>query len=210
MNLTARRPWILAALALPLVGCAHQVHTSPDSARGDVVTLLPDADTGVTGRAIVSNSRGTVELARPRATVVVRANQAPVLVNAINDADVSALDTLFATLPPPPQHFTLNFEFDSDELTKPSRDLLVEVQLAVQHRPLPEVMIIGHTDTVGSAAGNITLGRRRANMIRALLVSIGLDPKLIEVVSHGESDLLIHTADGVAEPRNRRVEITVR
>jgi outer membrane protein OmpA-like peptidoglycan-associated protein len=47
-------------------------------------------------------------------------------------------------------------------------------------------------------------------MVRALLVRAGLDAALIEVGSHGESDLLIQTADSTPEPRNRRVEIAVR
>jgi outer membrane protein OmpA-like peptidoglycan-associated protein len=47
-------------------------------------------------------------------------------------------------------------------------------------------------------------------MIRKQLIDIGLDPTLIEIVSHGEADLLVPTADDVPEPRNRRVEITVR
>ena len=38
----------------------------------------------------------------------------------------------------------------------------------------------------------------------------GLDASAVEVISHGESDLLVRTADEVAEPRNRRVEIAGR
>ena len=38
----------------------------------------------------------------------------------------------------------------------------------------------------------------------------GLDPAFIELISHGEEELLVPTADEVAEPRNRRVEIAVR
>jgi outer membrane protein OmpA-like peptidoglycan-associated protein len=37
-----------------------------------------------------------------------------------------------------------------------------------------------------------------------------VDASLIDVSSHGEMDLRIPTADDVLEPRNRRVEITVR
>jgi len=43
-----------------------------------------------------------------------------------------------------------------------------------------------------------------------MLIEVGLDASLIETTSHGEADLLVPTADNVAEPRNRRVEITVR
>jgi outer membrane protein OmpA-like peptidoglycan-associated protein len=47
-------------------------------------------------------------------------------------------------------------------------------------------------------------------MIQNLLVNEGLDASLIEVTSLGESDPLVRTADEVLEPRNRRVEISVR
>jgi len=47
-------------------------------------------------------------------------------------------------------------------------------------------------------------------MVRALLVAAGLDAALIDVTSHGESELQVQTADGTLEPRNRRVEISVR
>jgi outer membrane protein OmpA-like peptidoglycan-associated protein len=72
------------------------------------------------------------------------------------------------------------------------------------------VAVIGHTDTTGSAAGNFALGLKRAQMIQNLLVNEGLDASLIEVTSLGESDPLVRTADEVLEPRNRRVEISVR
>jgi OOP family OmpA-OmpF porin len=75
---------------------------------------------------------------------------------------------------------------------------------------VPEVEVIGHTDTIGSKVNNVALGLRRAELIRRLLIDIGLGESLMKVTSHGEADLLVRTADGVAEPRNRRVEITVR
>ena len=42
------------------------------------------------------------------------------------------------------------------------------------------------------------------------MLKVGLDAKLIEIESHGERDLLRKTPDNTAEPRNRRVEITIR
>jgi outer membrane protein OmpA-like peptidoglycan-associated protein len=72
------------------------------------------------------------------------------------------------------------------------------------------VVVRGHTDTTGSAAQNVALGLKRAHTVRSLLVNTGIDPSSIEVVSHGESELLVRTADDVFEARNRRVEITLR
>jgi outer membrane protein OmpA-like peptidoglycan-associated protein len=46
--------------------------------------------------------------------------------------------------------------------------------------------------------------------VRAILVDAGLSRSAVSVTSHGEAELLVRTADGVSEPRNRRVEITVR
>jgi outer membrane protein OmpA-like peptidoglycan-associated protein len=47
-------------------------------------------------------------------------------------------------------------------------------------------------------------------MVRGLLVDAGLDAAVIDIASHGESELQVQTADGTREPRNRRVEISVR
>jgi outer membrane protein OmpA-like peptidoglycan-associated protein len=75
---------------------------------------------------------------------------------------------------------------------------------------VPEVVVVGHTDTTGTPAGNFDLGMKRGITVRALLVQAGLDPSAVEVTSHGEAVLLVKTADETYEPRNRRVEITIR
>jgi outer membrane protein OmpA-like peptidoglycan-associated protein len=75
---------------------------------------------------------------------------------------------------------------------------------------VPDLTVVGHTDTTGSAEANIELGRSRATLIRDRLVAAGLDGRLISVVSHGEADLLVPTPDETAEPKNRRVEVSVR
>jgi outer membrane protein OmpA-like peptidoglycan-associated protein len=80
----------------------------------------------------------------------------------------------------------------------------------VRERSIPEVLVVGHTDTMGAPKANIELGLNRATMVRTLLVQAGLDPSTVEITSHGETDLLVKTSDEIPEPRNRRVEISVR
>jgi outer membrane protein OmpA-like peptidoglycan-associated protein len=63
---------------------------------------------------------------------------------------------------------------------------------------------------MGDRRSNVALGLKRAQAVRAILVKAGLPPSLVDVTSHGEGDLLIKTRDNTPEPRNRRVEITVR
>jgi outer membrane protein OmpA-like peptidoglycan-associated protein len=69
---------------------------------------------------------------------------------------------------------------------------------------------VGHTDTEGTRKMNQQLGMERAMEIKKLLVAQGIDPRIIEVTSHGEGNPLIKTPDDVPEPRNRRVEVILR
>ena len=115
-----------------------------------------------------------------------------------------------AALPPAPQHFTLYFKFDADALTDESSGKIPEVLAAVKRLAVPEVVVIGHTDTMGDRKANYALGMKRAKAVQSVLVAAGIGQELIQVASHGEADLLIKTRDNTPEPRNRRVEISVR
>jgi outer membrane protein OmpA-like peptidoglycan-associated protein len=201
---------VLAGVLLAACG-AKPVATTPARPAQALVALLPDADTGKTGRALVTSPEGTADLAAERDSTLATANRAPGPVATLSQTEVDRLfgDAL-AALPPPPGHFTLYFLFESDELTDESRALVQEILNAVRARTAPEVAIVGHTDTMGVPAKNVELGFKRAMMVRALLVEAGLDASLIEVTSHGEGDLLVRTADETPEPRNRRVEISVK
>lgn len=193
------------------LGCGRQrIQTAPSPAQ-TLVLLLPDANDATVGRAVVSNQAGQLELAAARESTSVSPNQPPAAATIMSEADVSRLfDEVLSALPPAPRHFTLYFLFESEELTAESRALVPEIVQAVRDRPSPEVGVVGHTDTTGTPAGNFELGLRRANAIRGRLLEVGIDASVIEVTSHGEADLLVKTADEVREPRNRRVEITVR
>ena len=203
---------LIATLAAGLVGgCGPQriqTATRPGQA---LVVLLPDPGDGTVGRVVVSNPAGAAELAAARESTVIFPNQPPGPVKVMSEVDARRFfgDALSA-LPPAAQHFVLYFRFESDELTDESRTLVPQVLQAVKDRPFPDASVVGHTDTTGTAASNVELGLRRANAIRSVLVDAGVDAAVIEVTSHGETDLLVKTADEVYEPRNRRVEITIR
>ena len=71
-------------------------------------------------------------------------------------------------------------------------------------------MVIGHTDTVGSTDANDKLSQKRAAAVREILVAAGVPAQKIETAGRGERELLVKSDDEVAEPKNRRVEISVR
>lgn len=215
---------LLAVTAAGMVSaCAPlQVRTPeppPDPKTATLVMLLPDADTGTTGRATVtskaaskvSNKPATVELANARESTLVGINGSATKVTVMSDAEVQRqFGSLLSSLPPAPLHFIVYFRFESDELTAESRALVPDILRAVKDRPVPEVVVTGHTDTTGTPPSNHELGMKRATMVRALLADAGLDPASVEVTSHGEAALLVRTPDDTYEPRNRRVEITIR
>jgi len=198
---------VIVATAL---GCGpRRVATTPGEQ--ELVVLLPDPDSGSTGHATVTGSSSTVDLVSERQATEVVANRPPTTPAAIDDTRIQQIfgDALSA-LPPAPRSFNLYFRFDSDELTDEARAQLPEILQLVKDRPAPDVVVIGHTDTTGSAASNYQLGLRRAMRVRDLLVAAGFDSTLITVVSVGEAEPLIPTPDETREARNRRVEVAVR
>jgi outer membrane protein OmpA-like peptidoglycan-associated protein len=70
--------------------------------------------------------------------------------------------------------------------------------------------VTGHADRSGSDSYNIDLSRRRAEAVAGMLASAGLPRASITTDARGEQQPRVPTADGVREPQNRRVEITVR
>jgi len=210
------RAWLLAALiGLALSAACGSKRAAPASPVAPpapaLIALLPDPETQVTGRIRVSNEFGAIELSTPRSYVRTGTNAAPGPAATLSEEEVARyFGAALAALPPPPKHFTLQFKFESDALTDASAALVPEILSAVKALAVPEVVIVGHTDTMGDRKSNVALGRRRATAVRTILEKAGLSPDLVEVTSHGEGDLLVKTRDNTPEPRNRRVEITVR
>jgi outer membrane protein OmpA-like peptidoglycan-associated protein len=206
--------WLTIASVVIAAGCAPKRISGPISGPmrpGQSLTvLLQDSDTLSTGAARVSNPFGSVDLEAERDVALATADRKPVL-GKLSEEDVEKIfgDALSA-LPPPPGRFTLFFRFESDALTDQSQALIPEILAAVKKHAVQDVVVVGHTDTMGTQQANYGLGLKRAMMVRNLLVQAGLDGSTIEVTSVGELDLLVTTPDETPEPRNRRVDIAVR
>jgi outer membrane protein OmpA-like peptidoglycan-associated protein len=189
---------------------AQSAPDPPEAPKPTLVVLLPDPD-GTTGRARVSNEFGAVDLNAERHSTIVMPDGRPAPVRVMEQSEVERIfASALAALPPAPRHFTLRFRFESDELTEESRAMMPDILASVQSFPFPEVAVVGHTDTMGNADTNVALGLKRATSVQRLLVTAGLDPKIIEIRSHGEVDQAVKTGNNTPEPRNRRVEIVVR
>ena len=115
-----------------------------------------------------------------------------------------------AALPGQPATFLLYFLEGKDELTPESTVELEKVFAELKRRPLPDIVVIGHTDTMGSLPFNDRLSLARAERLREMMIPLGIPAERITAAGRGKRELLVPTEDMVSEPRNRRVEINVR
>ncbi len=108
-----------------------------------------------------------------------------------------------------PRQFTVFFDTNQATLSPDAAQVVAQAARAYQQTGAAQIEVIGHTDTTGSAAYNLELSQHRAEVVADELIRRGVPATDIATIGRGEQDLLVPTADGVSEPRNRRVEIVV-
>ena len=204
MNNTAANRWMwlgLVLLTLVLYACAP----------GNVVVLIPDPD-GKVGQVTVNNQGGSQTLSQSgEATFMKDANTRPEKPVVMPAAEIKQrFGVALAARPAQPVSFLLYFRPNSTELVDNSRALRPEILAAIKERSSVDVSVVGHSDTTGNDAYNLRLSRQRAETVAEWLIAEGVEAKHLEITSHGKRRLLIPTGDNVDEPRNRRVEVTVR
>ncbi len=101
------------------------------------------------------------------------------------------------------------FDFDKATLKPEGKAKLDELASKIKDFTLEVVIAVGHTDSVGSDAYNQKLSLRRAESVKAYLVSKGIEANRVYTEGKGKKQPLADnkTADGRA--KNRRVEIEV-
>jgi outer membrane protein OmpA-like peptidoglycan-associated protein len=209
MRNTAKAAVLLCALCLLAAACATSPKPPPPPSR-DIIVLLPD-DQGKTGAIVVSSAGVERRLDRPGQTVTVEAGSPPGLPTVMPDQEARAIaGPALAALPKPPAQFILYFYHDSIDLTTESKVQLRKVFVTIRDRAPVDISVVGHTDTVGEKEYNYSLSLKRAKAVASILVADGIDPSVFDITSHGKDNPLVPTGDQVSEPRNRRVEITVR
>lgn len=173
------------------------------------VVLLPDAD-GRVGQVTVTTPSDAATLDRAYAVADVLSDGKVVRGEESAESVRVRFAAALAAQPPQPVSFNVLFVFDKDELTPESTAQFDRIKAELAARPAPEIVVIGHTDRVGTLEYNDALSLKRAEMVRVALARAGIASAQIEVAGRGEREPVVATADEVAEPRNRRVEIMVR
>lgn len=129
-------------------------------------------------------------------------------------ADREQMQSLFgnvlSALPDKPIYQTVYFHPGTSKLVAKSKKAITQLVEEIASRNNPEIVIYGHTDTVGGEGFNKKLSTKRAELIRSKLIAKGISAQKIQVSGYGESQLFVKTSDNVSELKNRRVEISVR
>ncbi|HUE65114.1 MAG TPA: OmpA family protein [Rhizomicrobium sp.] len=105
--------------------------------------------------------------------------------------------------------FTVYFDWNSWKLTAEQLKVLTDVINSARAGGQTNIIIVGHTDTSGSADYNQKLSVRRANVVVEALVDMGARRAALHASGVGETDLAVQTGDNVREAKNRRTVVTL-
>ena len=152
-------------------------------------TAHPDCDGALKQVAEVSKP-AQVDVTRPTATIAQAATTPPAVVKASYSADAL-------------------FDFDKSVLKPEGKAKLDDLVSKLQNVNLEVVIVVGHTDSVGTDAYNMKLGDRRAQAVKAYLVSKGIENKRVYTESKGERQPVADNKTATGRAKNRRVEVEV-
>jgi outer membrane protein OmpA-like peptidoglycan-associated protein len=195
---------------LPLLVLAALLLCACGAKSRNVVQLMADPD-GHVGVVRVTTKMGEAELRKDGCAVrVPDAKSAPTGPEDLSEAESDALfGAAKRALPVKPVRFVLYFENDGTRLTPESQALLPQVLATAKERASRDISVVGHASRQGDENLNIALSHRRAEFVAKLLEKAGMDPGDMEITSHGSANPLV-VSRRMNEPKNRRVEITVR
>ncbi len=129
--------------------------------------------------------------------------------------DSNGCKPVVVTAPPPVERFNgvlegVNFFTGSARLTPLAKIKLDGIAKQLLEYPDANILVVGHTDSRGSAASNKKLSIERAHAVANYLVRKGLEPSHIRYTGKGESQPIASNATEKGRALNRRVELIVR
>jgi outer membrane protein OmpA-like peptidoglycan-associated protein len=103
----------------------------------------------------------------------------------------------------------LLFPFNSTDLLPAGQDNLRNLATSLQENPETEVLIVGHTDAVGSDSYNQNLSEQRASSAASILASSGIPRDRIRTSGRGELEPIADNESETGRQENRRVEVAI-
>jgi outer membrane protein OmpA-like peptidoglycan-associated protein len=103
----------------------------------------------------------------------------------------------------------LLFGFDSDQINATAQDNLRRFAASLQKYPNTRTLIVGHTDSEGSADYNMDLSNRRALSAANFITGEGVDRARISTAGRGEAEPIATNSSDAGRQLNRRVEVAI-
>ncbi len=201
-----RTPYRFASMAfLVLAGCATKTQT------GAVVGVAGGAVVGgVIGKVAGSTAKGAIlgAVVGGVAGTIIGAQmdkQAKELEMNVKGAKVErvgeGIQVTFAS--------GLLYDFDSEVVRPEARTNLHELALSLEKFPGSDLVIVGHTDQLGSSMYNQGLSERRGNSAATYLISQGVSGSRIATRGLGETEPVATNETEAGRQANRRVEVAI-
>jgi len=207
MNTRSRTAAIVTAAALTLAGCESWNRTTKGGAigagAGGAVGALIGHKTGSTVRgaligAAVGGAAGAL-IGRHMD------KQAEKLAQELPNAQVSRVGEGIAVT----FESGILFPFDSNELQPNGRENLRKLSASLAENPKTEVVIVGHTDSVGRPDYNYALSERRARAASDYLAAQGVARSRLRPSGKGEDEPIGSNESDAGRQQNRRVELAI-
>jgi len=103
----------------------------------------------------------------------------------------------------------LLFDFDSDVVKSTAQHNLAALASSLEKYPKSDILILGHTDSVGTEAYNSDLSVRRADAAARYMISRDVARSRIATGGLGETEPVASNSDEAGRRRNRRVEVAI-
>lgn len=103
----------------------------------------------------------------------------------------------------------LLFDFDSDQLRAESKKNLDNLAKSLSDFGDSKLLLVGHTDDVGTDSYNLDLSRRRAAAVADYLISRGVPAARIATSGRGETEPIAPNDSDADRQKNRRVEVAI-
>ena len=198
---------VMLAVATAASGCASMNNTEKGVAIGGggglAVGAIIGAATGSTARgaiigAVVGGAAGAIIGHKMD-------KQAEELVKVLPDAQVTRVGEGIAVT----FDSGILFPFNSDQLQQTGQENLRRLADSLKGNPDTEILLVGHTDSVGTDTYNEDLSVRRARMAASYLGGQGVAQGRLHTVGRGEMEPIASNDDDAGRSRNRRVEIAI-